>query len=314
MVDGFTNFHVTANTLKMKDVNAFSWGGGRGWFVCEPFDNQVNNLEMWLSKDGCNLNTPEGYLRVLSNIRLLSIKPKIVVVDTLHRFLLGDENRAQDTKTMLDACSALMNEFDCSVLLVHHTGVNDEAQHRARGSSAWRGALDIEISVVPSTITKPIEIIQRKSKDAEITDTIYCKLISVPINNWYDEDGAQVTSAIIIKAEKGEQKDKKDASLINNMSLFQEVWIATGMDIIDSLPNISRSSMHDYFDKIDKFSSKQSLKNALSPSYKNGLISILSENNVIECNQINHKITSFSVIENDFISQLCLIKSSTKCR
>ena len=50
---------------------------------------------------------------------------------------------------MLNACNGLMKEFDCSVLLVHHTGVSEEAQHRARGSSAWRGALDVEISVVP---------------------------------------------------------------------------------------------------------------------------------------------------------------------
>jgi putative DNA primase/helicase len=78
------------------------------------------------------------------------------VVDTLHRFLDGDENSATDAKTMLDACSALIQEFACSVILIHHTGVSSEAQHRGRGSSAWRGALDIEISVVPGT---PIEIV-----------------------------------------------------------------------------------------------------------------------------------------------------------
>jgi putative DNA primase/helicase len=90
--------------------------------------------------------------------------PEIIVVDTLHRFLDGDENSAADAKSMLDACAALINEFGASVILVHHTGVNAEAQHRARGSSAWRGALDVEISVVPG---ETIEIIQRKSKDAE---------------------------------------------------------------------------------------------------------------------------------------------------
>ncbi len=70
---------------------------------------------------------------------------------------------------MLDACGALISEFGCSVILVHHTGVNSETQHRARGSSAWRGALDIEVSIVPTSENgDPMEIIQRKSKDAEL--------------------------------------------------------------------------------------------------------------------------------------------------
>ena len=112
--------------------------------------HQAGSLNMWLSKDGCDLNTAEGYQRVSENMKALPNAPAVIVVDTLHRFLLGDENSAQDAKTMLDACNGLMREFNCSVILVHHTGVSDEAQHRARGSSAWRGALDIEVSIVPS--------------------------------------------------------------------------------------------------------------------------------------------------------------------
>jgi putative DNA primase/helicase len=81
------------------------------------------------------------------------------------------------------------------VILVHHTGVNAEAQHRARGSSAWRGALDIEISVVPGDT---IEIVQRKSKDAEEAKPVFAELQSVPIKGWLDEDGEQVTSAVLV--------------------------------------------------------------------------------------------------------------------
>lgn len=35
-------------------------------------------------------------------IRGGAINPAVIVVDTLHRFLLGDENIASDTKTMVD--------------------------------------------------------------------------------------------------------------------------------------------------------------------------------------------------------------------
>jgi len=149
-------------------------------------------------------------------------------VDTLHRFLLGDENSAQDAKTMLDACGNLMSEFFCSVLLVHHTGVSDEAQHRARGSSAWRGALDIEISVVPPKAEDaPIEIIQRKSKDAEMALPMYVNLKSVPIDGWLDEDGEQVTSAVVVAAEAPAKAEKQDR-LSKHRKMFESAWWCGG--------------------------------------------------------------------------------------
>ena len=138
----------------------------------------VPALDMWLSRHGLDLNTPQGYQKTADALRALPNSPEIIVVDTLHRFLDGDENSSVDAKSMLDACSALINEFECSVILVHHTGVSSEAQHRARGSSAWRGALDIEISVVPGDT---IEIVQRKSKDAEEAVPVFAELESVPI-------------------------------------------------------------------------------------------------------------------------------------
>lgn len=149
--------------------------------------NKVSKLNMWVSKSGLDLNTPEGYLKVVESVRALKIKPNVITVDTLHRFMAGDENSAQDAKTMLDACAALMLEFSCTVILVHHTGVSEEAQHRARGSSAWRGALDIEISIVPSKPDKPMEIVQRKSKDAEMAQTVYVELEPVAIPGWLED-------------------------------------------------------------------------------------------------------------------------------
>jgi len=130
----------------------------------------VDHLEMWISRAGTDLNTPDGLSYARGAIQALPKPPKVIVVDTLHRFLCGDENSAQDAKLMLDACATLMQEFECTVILVHHTGVSDEAQHRARGSSAWRGALDVEISVVPSKNDGPIEVVQRKVKDGEMAN------------------------------------------------------------------------------------------------------------------------------------------------
>lgn len=159
--------------------------------------HRIKHLDMWISREGCDLNTPEGYSRVVEAVRALGVEPIMIIVDTLHRFLMGDENSAQDAKTMLDACAGLMREFACSVLLVHHTGVSDEAQHRARGSSAWRGALDIEISVEPGKEGQPLQIVSRKAKDAEPPEPVHAELKQLKIAGWQDEDGEPVTSCVI---------------------------------------------------------------------------------------------------------------------
>jgi phage/plasmid primase-like uncharacterized protein/KaiC/GvpD/RAD55 family RecA-like ATPase len=205
--------------------------------------NNVTSLNMWVSKSGVDLNTAEGYLKVLEAIRALKIKPSVITVDTLHRFMAGDENSAQDAKTMLDACAALMQEFGCTVILVHHTGVSEEAQHRARGSSAWRGALDIEISVIPAKGNKSIEIVQRKSKDAEMAAPVYVDLESVAIPGWFDEDGDAVSSAVVVKGQVPETKSKGESL---GFSSFERAWFATGAEDRGGAPYLTRSALYEW--------------------------------------------------------------------
>jgi len=225
--------------------------GLRGRIAAWRHYHQPNSLNMWLSKGGCDLNTNAGYQQVVDNIQSAEIKPDLIVVDTLHRFLAGDENSAQDAKTMLDACNWLMAEFKCSVLLVHHTGVSDEAQHRARGSSAWRGALDIEISVVPGTEAKPIEIVQRKSKDAEIAQPIFVRLEQVSIPGWIDEDGEQVTSAIIVQSDAPMPEKKLTKSQAILVQAYRTAADSKrGIYASGKFVGVDREVLRDYFYEI----------------------------------------------------------------
>jgi putative DNA primase/helicase len=247
--------------------------GLRGRVAAWKHHHQVGHLAMWLSKDGCDLNTPTGYLKVVEQVRMLPENPSVIVVDTLHRFLAGDENSAQDAKTMLDACNALMMEFKCSVILVHHTGVSDEAQHRARGSSAWRGALDIEISIVPGKDGVPMQIVQRKSKDAELAQTVHVELQQVTIPGWYDEDNQPVTSAVVVEASAPIQTTKKDSKIDTHRKTLESAWWGTGAEEREGLPYISRSALKD---KLAADGRKpRTIENDLSPAYPDKLIGAL---------------------------------------
>jgi phage/plasmid primase-like uncharacterized protein len=275
--------------------------GLRGRIAAWKHHHSAGALNMWLSRDGCDLNTAAGYLRVVDSIRALKTTPEIIVVDTLHRFLLGDENSAQDAKTMLDACNALMMEFNCSVILVHHTGVSDEAQHRARGSSAWRGALDIEISVVPGKDDAPMKIVQRKSKDAELAQDVYCELQQVAIPNWLDEDGNQVTSAVLIEA-NAPAEVKKDSKTQTHIRTLEATWDDTGREKRDGKPYISRSGLLSYLtEKVGM--SEATARKYIQPSAVGKPISELINAGIIEA--FEH---GWIVVEETQISAMMILK------
>jgi hypothetical protein len=174
-----------------------------------------------------------------------------------------------------------MNEFGCRVILVHHSGVSEEAQHRARGSSAWRGALDIEISIVPGKNGEPMQIVQRKSKDTELAQPIYVELQQVAIPGWYDEDGQPVTSAVVAQAEAVVATARKDSKIEANRKTFETAWGASGCEERNGLPYLSRSAMLNYL--IEKLGlSEASAKQYIKPSMPGKPIADLLMAEIIE--------------------------------
>jgi putative DNA primase/helicase len=254
--------------------------GLRGRIAAWKHHHKSGKLAMWLSKHGCDLNTPAGYLKVVEHIRMLPESPRVIVVDTLHRFLSGDENSAQDAKTMLDACANLMAEFNCTIILVHHTGVSEEAQHRARGSSAWRGALDIEISVIPSSPSQPMQLVQRKSKDAEIAEPIYMELKQIIIPTWYDEDNQPVTSAVPVQAQAPAAPSKKDSKIDAHRKMWENAWWASGAEVRDEKPYLSRSALKDKLTQDGN--AERTVRNMINPSYSDKLVGALLQAGMIE--------------------------------
>lgn len=247
--------------------------GLRGRIAAWKQHHQAASLSMWLSKSGCDLNIPPGYLQAIEHLRALPVRPDVIVVDTLHRFLAGDENSAQDAKTMLDACASLMAELRCSVILVHHTGVAEEAQHRARGSSAWRGALDVEISIIPAKASSPLQIVQRKLKDAELSQPLHADLQPVTLHGWHDEDGLPVTSAVIVPA-NAPTEPRQDSKLDAHRKTFENAWWASGAEERDGKPYLSRSALLDYL--TEKLGiSEPSARQYVKPSVPGKLISDL---------------------------------------
>jgi len=109
---------------------------------------------------------PDTILEMLCEINKLAAMgemPVLIVIDTMARALPGDcdENSAKDTMAFVDMCDRLQAQYNCVVLIIHHTGHAEGSKNRARGSSALKGAMDLEILLTGSVIQ------WEKTKDSE---------------------------------------------------------------------------------------------------------------------------------------------------
>ena len=131
----------------------------------------------------------------IANIKAIDKKPSLFIFDTLNRYMSGNENQSNEVRLFLQRIDRIVAEFDCSGMIIHHTGVSEEAKNRARGSSAFKGAVDIELKVSKSE--KIITLEQPKNKDAEEQPKMTFKLKKIFIPDCFDEYGRQASTCIV---------------------------------------------------------------------------------------------------------------------
>ncbi len=109
------------------------------------------------------------------------IQPSLIVVDTLARNMGGDENNTKDMNDfIINIDTYLRVPHSASVLIVHHTGHADKS--RARGSMAFKGALDSEYKVV-KTKNGGARMINTKMKEFEPPETVDFSFVTVDLED-----------------------------------------------------------------------------------------------------------------------------------
>lgn len=122
-------------------------------------------------------------------------KIELIVFDTLARCFGGsDENDARDMGAFIEGCDHIKRETGATVLVVHHSG-KDEAKG-ARGSSAFRAALDAEFNVKREGDARALVLSCTKMKDSEEPERHAYDLRTAEL--FHDEDGELVTSLTVI--------------------------------------------------------------------------------------------------------------------
>ena len=147
----------------------------------------------------------------------------IIVIDTLHRNIAGDENSSEDMAVYFNHLDHLRAEYGCFILTVHHTGHGE--QGRARGSSSIKAAIDVEYIISKSGDVAKVSC--EKMKDGEKPKNFDFTLPEVTIPTWLDDDGNPETSVVVAvsEAEASSWKEKNLSDQI--MIAFEALCILT---------------------------------------------------------------------------------------
>ena len=271
--------------------------------------NGVDNLDnLLISNKPIDLDAPNAAIKVIEAIReLCDGNVMMIFVDTLNNHMSGDENSARDTRTMINTSKIIASSLNATVSFVHHTGLNDASKSRARGSSAWKGSLDVSILISKSS-GDIIKISCEKMKDAQEPSPIFGSLQYVPLG-WTDEDGDEIKGAAFQIETNHVEQPKKESKVVDDMKLFSKIWWATGAELNDAgNPTINRSAMADYLEREGVFGSPGSVRNQLSVKFAKGFINTLFLAEIIKANTSGRNVLSFEVVNQEFANTLRLSK------
>jgi len=118
--------------------------------------------------------------------------PVAIVIDTLNRALIGDENKSDDMARFIRAADLIRETFGCVVIVVHHCGI---ANNRPRGHTSLSGADDAQIAIARDAdgiITTTVE----HMKDGDASAPMASCLERVELGE--DDDGDPITSCIVV--------------------------------------------------------------------------------------------------------------------
>ena len=136
-------------------------------------------------------------LAITKIIEDMAVIPAVVFIDTMHRNMVGDENKSDDMAKFFKCIELLIAKLGCAIVIVHHSGHGDKS--RARGSSSIKAAMDAEFCVTKEGMTSVLSC--TKSKDFEGgSDTRFgIKQVELEGEIFFDEDDQKQTTSVYLE-------------------------------------------------------------------------------------------------------------------
>lgn len=137
------------------------------------------------------INDHEALIRLIRQ-RLGDVSPVAVVLDTVNRTMLAPENSDQGMRAYIQSLDAVRDSFGCSVIAVHHCGVEG---NRPRGHSSLTGAADAQLFVLRARHRMTTLSVEHM-KDGADGAVLAFELAPVVVGK--DADGDDITSCVVV--------------------------------------------------------------------------------------------------------------------
>ena len=256
----------------------------------KELDDKASQLA--IIKEAIPINEPNpdlGVNKLIANIGTLYPEPALIIIDTTNRYMFGDENKTPDATSFIQSVTMLMQEFKCSVLIVHHTGLSLETQGRARGSSVFKAAMDMEFRISKSGMFITLEM--TKSKDSDIQRPLVFEMVEVDAPGFFKYGGVQDTTCVLkhndeiantISNEKNQESEKISKSERFARDTYRDAAVEFGKIIQDA--NSARSVVAVDVDKWREVfyrSSAADNANTLKSQFKRARTILLEEKKIL---------------------------------
>jgi phage/plasmid primase-like uncharacterized protein/archaellum biogenesis ATPase FlaH len=201
--------------------------GGRGFkmrltALQQKYNSRITG-NLAFSKQSFNFLDEKSALRIIDDVENEIIKPSLIVVDTLNRNIIGDENKADDMGKFFATIEILVKNYNCAILVVHHSGISDKG--RSRGSSATPAGMDF-VFYISKTNDFETSITCTKMKDADKPPPLKFNITKTELlgDEWYDDDDNKQTTGVYlsyigIDADKEQKLSDRDELALNALKM-----------------------------------------------------------------------------------------------
>jgi len=199
------------------------------------YGGKLAGVPLFLSNRGSRINEADELEKLETEITLLQKEVGnigLVILDTFQRCFSGDENSAQEVNKFIKAADQLIQTFNCTVLMVHHTGRGNKT--RARGSSVLDASIDGEF------------IVERNGTKADNEDSMLVTMKQTKNKDgmgmaekkfeFHEEvlfgEGFEVTSGLLIETDE-DITDNQEATQAINLAVDKKIaglMYAMGLD------------------------------------------------------------------------------------
>lgn len=301
---GFSNWHgVECKTSRCLYMCAEGFSAVMPRVKCwleqhDITDNQ--SVDFWIENGSITLDDPESVLELQEylNRRFGSRKPDIIAVDTMNLFMKGDENATQSATAFVQALKSLSAENNCTILLVHHTGVADE--RRGRGSTVFKGCLDTELRLSRDKENPEILLLdQTKNRMGRLMDEPIAFRLEEHETSFEFESGEKVSSCILrrvdeVPVSKKPTKETLDIELL--IMAFTKTYSECPTPIVINKEQLKGFASEQWKDKGTAEISRQ-----INPNQESRWLGRLIKAGIVESDGDG---TSFKVVKESAISAI----------